>query len=314
MYLNQIYLGHGVYGVSAGAEFYFRKPLKDIDIIEASLIAGIPSAPERFSPLKNPQAAHDRSLGIIFNLISSGYINKQQAADKFNTFWDNYSERIKTEFPEAGIRKDSSDEAQWFTEYIRRELITKYGEDLVYRGGLKVYTTLDLGYQKSAELILGKSLEQQNIYSHSVNSSKISKIDFDLAGKSADKEKIRPEIKKEYINHSVKFSREFLDTLADELLLISILSGSDLPATTLTRHLDLYENIIRQAQAEGALIALDPSSGGILALVGGSTFNPLNQLNRAIQSRRQPGSSFKAFVYGAAIENRCITAATPFYD
>ena len=99
MYLNQIYLGHGVYGVSAAAEFYFQKPLKDVDIIEAALIAGIPSAPDRYSPLKNPKAAHDRSLGILFNLISSGYIDKQAAAEKFNSFWEKYSDRIKSEFP-----------------------------------------------------------------------------------------------------------------------------------------------------------------------------------------------------------------------
>ena len=144
MYLNQIYLGHGVYGISAAAEFYFRKTLADIDIIEASIIAGLPSAPEKFSPLKNPVSAHDRSLGILFNLISSGYIDKKNAAEKFNSFWEKYSDRIKTEFPEAGIRKEDSQESQWFIEQIRRDLISMYGEQTVYRGGLKVYTTLDI--------------------------------------------------------------------------------------------------------------------------------------------------------------------------
>ena len=314
MYLNQIYLGHGVYGVSAAAEFYFQKPLKDVDVIEAALIAGIPSAPDRFSPLKNPAAAHDRSLGIIFNLISSGYIGKKDAAEKFNSFWGKYSERIKTEFPEAGIRKESAGEAQWFTEYIRRELVAKYGEDTVYRGGLKVYTTLDLEYQKAAERILEKSLEQQNIYSSSINRYEISKIDIELAEKSAEKEKINSSQKDEYIKQSAKFSREMMNTLADELLLTSVITGSETQAGSMTKHMEAYENLIRQSRAEGALVALDPASGGILAMVGGSTFNPINQLNRAVQSRRQPGSAFKAFVYGAAIEGKNITAATPFQD
>jgi len=314
MYLNQIYLGHGVYGVSAAAEFYFRKALKDIDIIEASLIAGIPSAPDRFSPLKNPSAAHDRSLGILFNLISSGYIQKNDAAEKFNQFWEKYSERIKTEFQEAGIRKESGGEAQWFTEYIRRELISKYGEDTVYRGGLKVYTTLDLQYQKSAEEIMEKSLERLNLYATSNNRHEISKIDIELAERAALRENIKQQMKNDYIKQSVKFNRELLTVLADELLLTSIISGSETAAAAAAKHLEAYDNLLRLSKAEGALIALDPASGGILAMVGGSAFNPMNQLNRAVQSRRQPGSAFKAFVYGAAIENKSITAATPFQD
>ncbi len=314
MYLNQIYLGHGVYGVSAAAEFYFQKSLKDIDIIEASLIAGIPSAPERFSPLKNPAAAYDRSLGIIFNLIASGYIEKKDAADKFNSFWEKYTERIKTEFPEAGIRKESAGEAEWFTEYIRRELIAVYGEDEVYRGGLKVYTTLDLEYQKAAETILEKSLEKHNIYASSVNRYEISKIDIDLAERAAEREKIKSGLKNEYIKQSVRLNKEIYYTLSDELLLTSIITGAEVPASVLAKHAEGYENLLRQSRAEGALVAIEPSSGGILAMVGGSTFNPVNQLNRAVQSRRQPGSSFKAFVYGAAIEGKNITAATSFQD
>ncbi len=314
MYLNQIYLGHGIYGVSAAAEFFFQKSLKELSSVEASLIAGIPSAPDRYSPLKNPSAAYDRALGIIFNLISSGYIEKNAAAEQFNSFWKNYTEKIKTEFPEAGIRKDNTMEAPWFTEYIRRELIARYGEETVYRGGLRVYTTLDPAYQKAAETILECSLEKQNVFASSTNRREILKIDTDISGKAADREKIRPGIKNEYIRQAVKFNRELLDTLADELLLTSIISGRDLPATAVTKHTAAYENMLRMSRAEGALVSIDPVTGEILAMVGGSAFSPSNQLNRAVQSRRQPGSAFKAFVYGAAIEGKNITAATPFYD
>jgi penicillin-binding protein 1A len=314
MYLNQIYLGHGVYGVSAAAEFYFQKPLKDINIIEASLISGIPSAPDRYSPLKNPAAAHDRSLGILFNLISSGYIGKQEAADKFNIFWENYTGRIKTEFQDAGIRKESGGEAPWFTEYIRRELIAKYGEETVYKGGLKVYTTLDLDYQKAAEAIMEKSLERQNAYSASINRYEILKIDTELAGKAAVKAKINSNLKDDYIKQAVSFNRELRSSIADELSLISMITGMERPESAVTKNSNVYDNLFRLSKAEGALAAIDPATGGILALVGGSTFNPVNQLNRAVQSRRQPGSAFKAFVYGAAIEDGKITAATPFYD
>ena len=312
MYLNQVYLGHWVYGVSGAAEFYFQKPLKDINIIEASLMAGIPSAPDRFSPLKNPTAAHDKSLNTIFNLISSGYIEKKDAVEKFHSFWPEYSDKIKTEFSDAGIRKDTAGEAKWFVEYLRRELIDKYGEDMIYRGGLKVYTTVDIDYQRAAEYIMEKSIEKQNLYTSSINRYKISRIDNELAELAADREDVKTG-RKEYVAQSAKFNREMMDNLTDELSLISILSGIENLAS-ITKHQEVYENHIKKSKAEGALIALDPSNGEILAMVGGSEFTAVNQLNRAVQSRRQPGSTFKAFVYGAAIEDKKITAATPFYD
>ena len=312
MYLNQIYLGHGVYGVNSAAEFYFQKPLKDINIIEASLIAGIPSAPERFSPLKNPAVAYDKSLGIIFNLIVSGYIEKKDAVEKFHSFWVQYSDRIKTEFSEAGIRKDTAGEAKWFVEYLRRELIDKYGEDMVYRGGLKIYTTIDLDYQRAAEDLLEKSIERHNRYTSSVNSYKISKIDNELAEIAADKGDIKTN-RGEYITQSAKFNREMRNHLTEELSLISMICGVKI-SSSIEKHREIYETRIGKSKAQGSLIALDPSNGEILAMVGGSEFNSTNQLNRAVQSRRQPGSTFKAFVYGAAIEDKQITAATSFYD
>ena len=312
MYLNQVYLGHGVYGVSGAAEFYFQKPLKDVNVIEAALMAGIPSAPERFSPLKNPTAAYEKSLSIIFNLIASGYVAKKDVIEEFHSFWVQYSDKIKTEFSEAGIRKDTAGEAKWFVEYLRRELIDKYGEDMVYRGGLKVYTTIDLDYQRAAESILEKTLARQNLKTSSTNSYKISKVYNTLAEIAAVRTGIKTNIK-EYVTQSAKFNREILNNLTEELSLLSMICGVKI-SDCVTRHGEIYESHIRKSEAEGALIAIDPSSGEILSMVGGSEFTSINQLNRSVQSRRQPGSTFKAFVYGAAIEEKNITAATPFYD
>jgi len=314
MYLNQIYLGHGIYGVSAGAEFYFQKSLSDIDIVEAALLAGIPSAPEKFSPLKNPLSAHDRSLGILFNLIASGYLDKKTATEKFNSFWDRFTERIKTDFPEAGIRKEEFREAPWFIENIRRELIAMYGEEKVYRGGLKVFTTLESSYQKIAEEILEKALERQNVYALSKNWKEILKIETEFAEKAPGIQKKDSGTKKDYIKQTVKFNRELFRSLSDELVLASTIAGNDIPASLMTKHITAYENLLRKSKAEGAIVAIDPQSGEILALVGGSAFSSVNQLNRAVQSKRQPGSAFKAFVYGAAIEEKKISAATPFFD
>ncbi len=313
MYLNQIYMGHGIYGVSAASEYYFGKKLQDLNAAEGALLAAIPSAPEKFSPIKNPQNSHDRTQSILFNLIASGYINRDEAAKQFNSMWETLSDKIKTEFPEAGIRREKKDRAPWFTEYVRRELISKYGEAAVYRGGMKVITTIDLSYQQYSDSLIASQLEAQNRISAVYNRSRFWKQQASTAGRA-----LPPDEKKSFKNAgttaTISFKREFIKSVADELEAVSLIT--DLPYTEkkISSFIDYYEKMISKTVAEGALVAIDHHTGEILALTGGSAFNPANQLNRAVQSRRQPGSSFKAFVYGAAIESGTITPATSFQD
>lgn len=314
MYLNRIYFSHGVYGVSAAASFYFGKPLKDINIAEACVLAGIASAPDRYSPLKNPRNSHDRSQGIMFNLIASGYIGKHEAALQFNTFWQNYIEQCRTRFPEAGIRRENADRAPWFTEYIRRELISMYGEEMVYRGGLTVMTTADLSYQQYADSLLDSSLREQNrraVWQNTAEIRKIEKMYASLSlGRTAPGEKSRDSD----VERTASWNRSFFRDVSDEMSIVSLITGTDTVDEKINSSRNKYDSMMRYSRAEGAIAVIDPSTGGILVLCGGSEFGQSNQLNRAVQSRRQPGSSFKAFVYGAGIESGKITSATAFYD
>jgi len=313
MYLNQIYMGHGVYGIAAASEFYFDKKLKELNMAEASLIAGIPSAPDRFSPLKNPRNSHNRTQAIIFNLIAANQIGRDEAAHQFNSMWEGLSEKLKTEFPEAGIRHERNDRAPWFTEYLRRELIAKYGEDAVYRGGMKVMTTIDLSYQEYSDSLISSSLKEQNRISAWYNNSRIRKLEEKIADRALTGKGEKPS-RGSLKSNAIKFNRELKNTIADELEALSLITDIPSIEKTVSNHMEYYEQVMSKGRAEGALVAIDPHTGEILAMTGGGEFSSVNQLNRAVQSKRQPGSAFKAFVYGAAIESGAITPATSFQD
>ncbi len=300
LYLNQIYFGHGIYGVKSAAAFFLSKELQDINIAEAALLASIPSAPNRFSPFRNSALSMERSKNIMYNIAGSGYIPRHEAAEIFTRFWQSYSQRLMLIYPEINIRKKTADSAPWITEHIRRELIKKYGEEKVYRGGLEVSTTIDLNHQKAAEKVMEEALSRQNSITAPHNRRLIA------SGKIS--------INKSESAKKLKFAGELEKYLAHELNLISLITGAEAINAKLSPALESYENILQSSRAQGALIAIDPESGGIRAMVGGAGFSSKNQLNRAIQSRRQPGSAFKIFVYGAAIEEGKITPASQFFD
>ncbi len=310
MYLSQIYFGHGVYGVDAAARFFFDKEMKNLTAMEAALLASMPSAPNHFSPLKNPRGAFEKSRQVLYAMISAGNIGKDDAVIQFNEFWTAYLENIKTRFPTLGVRSRGFDRAPHFTEYIRRMLIDRFGEKIVYRGGLSVYTTLDLRHQKAAEEALLTGIEGQNKTAAAYNASRFDSLDRHLTGKLLEGKRIA----RKDTESRIKFLSAFRNSSLDHILMASLLFGIDGMENALEKYLDAHEQLKQLSRAEGALVALDPLTGGITAMVGGSDFNAANQLNRAVQSIRQPGSAFKAFVYGAGIESKRITAATSFYD
>ncbi|MBN2159804.1 MAG: PBP1A family penicillin-binding protein [Spirochaetes bacterium] len=310
MYLNQIYFGHGVYGVNAAARFFFDKEIQECTPVEAALLASIPSSPNHFSPLKNPKAAFQKHKHILYAMIDAGHLSRADATLQFNEFWTAFLDKIRTKFPTLGVRSKSFNRAPHFTEYIRRILVNSFGEKRVYRGGLEVHTTLDLRQQEAARESLVRGIVEQNDTVGLLNRSRLDDIDRLIARQQIEERKIRPA--------DLKDRSRFLSLLRrgalDDLLLLSALLGTDDIAIALEEHRSGSDNLLSSSRVEGALIAIDPFTGGVTAMVGGSDFNSKNQLNRAVQSVRQPGSAFKAFVYGAGIESRKITAATPFYD
>ncbi len=310
MYLSQIYFGHGVYGVQAAARFFFDKDMKDITAAEAALLASIPSSPNHFSPLKNPRPAFERSRQVLYAMINAGTIEKSEAARQFNAFWESYLDAIKIKFPTLGVRGSGFDRAPYFTEYVRQILIDRFGEKLVYRGGLTVHTTLDLRHQKAAEQALVEGIEGQNQVALSRNVSIFNSPDRLLTKKLIQEKKISRQDAK----IRMRFLDAFRDGSIDDLLLCAQLFGAVGMERSLSLYLGQHEELKRSSRVEGALVSLDPVTGHITAMVGGSDFNAANQLNRAVQAARQPGSAFKAFVYGAGIESKRITAATAYYD
>jgi len=297
MYLNQIYFGHGVYGINSAAKFFFNSKVNDLGIAEASMLASIPSAPNKYSPMKNPGIAFERSRFILNKMIKSGFINKEKAG-QFNAFWYNYLEDIMTRYQDFSIRNRGFDKAPYFTEYIRKKLIKKYGEKRVYQKGLKVYTTLDIKCQKAAREFLLQGIERQNSIALGNNKTRLNRLERNISDK------------KEY-NKFIEFLNK---NLLNEILISSSIFGITGIDIMLESYMKRYEKLRLSSKVEGAFIALDPKTGGVTAMVGGSGFNRNNQLNRSVQSRRQPGSSFKAFVYGAGFESGKITPATEFLD
>ncbi len=310
MYLNQIYFGHGVYGIGSAARFFFNKDLARITPVEAALLASIPSAPARFSPLRRPRAAFEKSRRVLHNMISAGYITREEARESFDKFWTDYLPEIRTRYSGSCVRDRQWNRAPYFTEHIRRILVERYGEEAVYRGGLAIHTTLDLRQQKAAEEALVRGLAIQNNSAYHRTRSRLEEIDrrttrMRLKGRNASPGDLKSRI---------GLIRALREECADQLLFASLLFGLEEIEKTLDASMTFYERLRRESMVEGALIALDPTTGAITAMVGGGDFNSGNQLNRAVQSIRQPGSAFKAFVYGAGIESKQITAATAFYD
>lgn len=309
MYLNQIYFGHGAYGIRSAAKFYFGREVSELNVIEASILASIPSAPNRFSPLKSLHTALERNKQVIFNMISSGYLTRKEALDKFTPYWNTFLNRMRNRYPTLSVRNKRFDRAPYFTEYIRRMLIKRYGEE-VYRGGLQVHTTLDLRQQEAARRALRGGLETQSGIAARHNRYKMKVLDRILAEKF-----LSGKHPSKRCNSRIRFLRALRNNdIADTASMLSLLFGMPRTGEKIETYLNEYEKLRLASRVEGAIVAIDLRSGGISAMIGGSNFNRDNQLNRALQSFRQPGSSFKAFVYGAGIESRLITPATAFLD
>lgn len=221
-YLNKIYLGHGNYGVESAALFYFDKHAKDLSLSQCAMIAGLPGSPSHFSPISHPDAAVKRQAVVLKRMESVGLITQEQAAAAKEEFLSQLSAMSKKAFAKACTTINVS---PYFTEYTRQNISKEYGDNAVYKGGLKVYTTMDIGMQKAAEVILTRALDELN----KKRANKVSRI-------------------------------------------------------------------------EGALVAIEPSTGYIKAMVGGSGFSKYNQVNRVFQAHRQPGSTFKPFIYATAID------------
>ncbi len=210
MYFNYVYFGNGAWGVQQAARLYFDKNVSDLSLAECAVLAGIPKSPNNFNPFADKVRSNQRRNLVLARMVEHGFLDKKRASGAMG-------------FPRSVTNQPSK---SYFSEYIRQKLVDRFGEGVIRIGGYKIYTTLDLDLQRSAEQVLANGLKR-------------------VEGKN-----------------------------------IKVASGESL---------------------QGAFLAIDPRNGHIKAVVGGRDFST-SPYNRAFYAKRQPGSSFKPFIYAAALE------------
>jgi len=309
LYGNQIYLGHGQYGFEAGAEFYFSKHAKDLNLTEAALLAGLPKGPSAYSPLLNPEKALRRRNLVLSEMEDDKLISSSEAVQARSAPLG-----LHIAQPEGSV-------APWFQEEVRRELEKRFGTEQVHEAGLRVETTLDLDLQQTANRAVADGLA-----TYERRHGWTGKLENVLAGSTTIEDYKHPDwaVKSrpgDYV-HAVVTSALPLAIRArvgaDEVALqpedwqwTGQRNGDAVakPGDVIYVHLgEAMEGSARRATleqdsgAQGSLLAMDNTTGDVLAMVGGRDY-ALSQFNRATQAERQTGSSFKPYVYTAAIED-----------
>lgn len=308
LYGNQIYLGSGVYGFEAGAEYYFSKHASQLTLPEAALLAGLPKGPVEFSPILNPERAFRRRNVVIDSMLEDGKITAAQA------------DAARSAPLGLHIEAPPNSVAPWFVEEVRRELEHRFGTEQVHAAGLKVYTTLDLDLQKSAnDAVLGglAAFERRhgwrghllNVVAGGLSMDTFKHPDWSI-----------PAAPGTYIHALVTGILPYQVTakIGDRQILLSaedwawtgfhtadqFLHRGDIIYVKITGEDGgiLHGTLEQDSGVQGALLAIDNNTGDILALVGGRDFN-LSQFDRATQAQRQTGSSFKPYVYTTAVED-----------
>lgn len=324
LYLNHIYLGSGAYGVAAAANEYFGKDIGDVTLPEAALLAGLPQAPSRYSPYRHWPDAKARQRYVLNRMYEEGYIDRatRDAA---------MSEPIA-----LSSRKGSFQAAPHFVEHVRRVLEEKYGRTVLYELGLRVRTTLDLRMQEIAEAALRKGIdrltaERGGFHGAYRAMSHEERDNYLHLQEAAFKGMKRPEAGFSYegLVTSVRGSsaRVQVGPFAGDLVIPMSVTGKqaklnlmDLIRARLIED-DEPGNGDRKSLRfeydpspllEGALVAMEPTTGFVRAMVGGYDFER-SHFNRAVQAKRQPGSSFKPLVYAAALD-RSFTPASVIVD
>ena len=303
LYLNQIYLGSGSYGVAAASLQYFDKSIKDLNYAEAALLAALPKAPSRYNPYRNIELAKFRRDLVLKNLFDNKYIDLQLYQKLQN-------QKIKLN----KNKKIFLEDAQYYIENVRKDIIDAFSYDKVYKQGFNINTPINLELQKIATQTLRNGLiayDKRKGWRGALQNKKYTKI----WNKNLDKFKLEKSInwKLAIVKKIKKFSTE----IETEDNLIGQIDFKDISWTKkefkkLFKKGDIiYVNKIKDnnyslkqlPKINGGMVVMDPYTGRVLALSGGFSFKK-SEFNRATQALRQPGSAFKPFVYALALENK----------
>jgi len=330
-YLNQIYFGQGAYGVASAAQSYFGKDLSGLTVAEAAFLAGLPKSPNHFSPFKNYARAKKRQEHVLTRMEEAGFLTsaeREQAASE----------------PLSFRRPGSEQTAPYFVEYVRQLLIAKYGEAMVYKGGLNVMTTLNLDMQRAAEAAFTTGLREldkrqgwrgplRTVDPASLATGNVPVVTTDqpvVVGD--DREAVVTKVGKEFFGVQIGNSTAKLlfddmawakrrltgpDTAKDVVVspnVKQILKPGDVIEVRVKKiekdH--VYVQLEQTPLVDGGLIAVEPENGSIRAMVGGYDFNR-SEYNRAVQAHRQPGSAFKPIIYATAV-NQGMSPASVVLD
>jgi penicillin-binding protein 1A len=309
LYANQMYIGNGLYGFAAGADYFFNKPIEQLSLEEAAMLSGLVQRPSATSPITTPKACMARRNHVLDRMVAEQYITREQA------------ESAKKQPIVLRLHQPSNDMAPYFIEEVRQYLEAKYGTDTVHEKGLKVYTTLNMDMQRAAQEALRQGLRdydkrhgwrgiQQNIYNDhlgtletyqsddwkrpivtgTISTGLVTEVNFRQAtikigpyvGRVAP-----PDFAWTHIGSPVGIFH------AGDLAPFKIVSVDD-KAKTVKLTLE------QEPKAQGALLAIEPGTGEVKAMVGGYDFIT-SKFNHATQAFRQVGSSFKPYVYTTAL-------------
>ena len=302
LYLNQIYLGQGTYGIAAASLEYFDKAVSELNLEEAALLAALPKAPSNYNPYKSIKKAKIRRDLVLKNLYENLYINKEDY------------EKLKSKKIITKKRKIKLlEEANFYSEEVRRIVNDMYGYDNLYKGGLSIKTPLNSSYQVEALKALRKGLEEydtrhgwrgaiinlkkkdweKNIQEYIPDRS----LDWKLA-KVIEVNKLISKI--ELQNKEIGFINFTNVAWTRKKSFEDILNVNDIIYVKKIKKNKW--NLKQLPKINGAIVVMDPYTGKVLAMAGGFSFK-LSEFNRATQAKRQPGSAFKPFVYAAALES-----------
>ena len=322
IYMNQIFLGNRAYGFAAASEAYFDKPLQDITIAEAAMLAGLPKAPSAYNPISNPKRARSRQLHIIERMQENGFITATQAAAA-----KEQKLKVRTSSDTTKVH------AEYVAETVRQLMFAQYGEE-TYTRGLNVHTTLRTADQEVAYRSLRRGImdyERRQVYRGPEKFVALPDDPQELEDAIDDAFEDHPDngdvmsalVLEADARHikAVRQNGEPVDISGEGLKpaqsglsdkappKIKIRRGAIIRVTRMPKN---SWEITQLPEVEGAFVALDPRDGSIKALVGGFDFEK-NKFNHVTQAWRQPGSSFKPFIYSAALE-KGFTPATVIND
>jgi penicillin-binding protein 1A len=324
LYLNNIYLGNGAYGVEAASESYFNKRIEQLNLAEMAMIAGLVKAPSRYSPVNNFKRAKDRQAYVLSRMAELGFISEEQRTKVLQI-------PLKIQSRESAYFS----KAPYFTEFIRQQIERKYGKEKLYQEGLRIYTTLDLSLQRIAQKSIEvglRELDKRQGFRGPIQRYSEKEIKDLLNKKKGPLTPLPPneifegiilskdDSKKAYtvwvedrkgilrfsemawalhLKPSPQFTSENVKSPSDLLKTGDVVQVRLIASQKKDQPLLLA--LEQEPLVQGALVCIDPKTGYVMAMVGGRDFSE-SQFNRAIYSRRQPGSAFKPLIYAAALE------------